>query len=176
MKTKKVSRERFFVLGILFSLLFIVLISRLAYLMIFNGYNYKLLASQQWSKTIEIAPKRGTILDRNGFELAISMNVYRVDADLNVLNKYLVDKKIPEEQAVEQLSKMLNVENKEVKKILDSKDSKGNPLQFVSLKRKVEKNVVDSIKALKYKGIIITSDPDFRDGPNPHTLNEESTD
>jgi stage V sporulation protein D (sporulation-specific penicillin-binding protein) len=155
---KKVGRKRIFVIGILFSLVFIALVSRLTYLMIFKGPNYKLLASQQWTKTIEVAPKRGAILDRNGFELALSMNVYRVDADLSVLTRYLVDKKIPAEQAIDQLSSMLNVENKVIKKILDSKDSKGNPLQFVSLQRKVGKKAVDSIKALKYNGIIISKD------------------
>jgi stage V sporulation protein D (sporulation-specific penicillin-binding protein) len=169
LKRKKVRRERIFALGILFSLVFIALVSRLAYLMIFNGSNYKLLASEQWTKTIGIAPKRGTILDRNGLELAISMNVYRVDLDLNVLKKYLIDKKIPEEQVVDQLSKMLNIENKEVKKILDSEDSKGNPLQFISLKRKVEKEAVDAIKTLKYNGIIISSDVE-REYPNDSFL------
>ena len=126
--------------------------------MAFNGSNYKMLALQQQTKSITIAPKRGAILDRNGLELASSMNVYRVDADLIVLKKYLVDKKIPEGQASEKLSKIFNVKNSEVEKILNTENSKGKPLQFVSLKRKVEKEVVDSIKALKYKGIIISSD------------------
>ena len=107
LKSKKVRRERIFVLGVLFSLLFSVLVGRLIYLMVIKSSNYKMLASQQWTKTIAIAPKRGSIVDRNGFELAQSMNVYRVDADLNVLKKYLVDKKISEEIAVDKLSKML---------------------------------------------------------------------
>ena len=52
----------------------------------------------------------------------------------------------------------MNVDNKQVKKILDSEDTKGKPLQFVSLKRKVQKGAVDSIKTLKYSGIIISTD------------------
>ncbi|MBU3110264.1 penicillin-binding transpeptidase domain-containing protein [Clostridium lacusfryxellense] len=158
MKSKKIRRERIFVLGLVFSLLFSVLVGRLIYLMVIKSSNYKTLASQQWTKTLAISPKRGAILDRNGFELAQSMNVYRVDADLSVLKKYLVDKKISEELAVDKLSKMLNVDNKQVKKILDSQDTKGKPLQFVSLKRKVQKGAVDSIKSLKYSGIIISTD------------------
>lgn len=158
LKSKKIRRERIFVLGVVFSLLFSVLVGRLIYLMVIKSSNYKTLASQQWTKTLAIAPKRGSIVDRNGFELAQSMNVYRVDADLNVLKKYLVDKKISEEIAVDKLSKMLNVDNKQVKKILDSQDTKGKPLQFVSLKRKVQKGAVDSIKTLKYSGIIISTD------------------
>lgn len=158
LKSKKVRRERIFVLGVSFSLLFSILVGRLFYLMIYKSSNYKILATQQWTKTLPIAPKRGAIVDRNGFQLAQSMNVYRVDVDLNVLKKYLVDKKISEQVAVDNLSKMLDLDNKQVKKILDSEDIKGKPLQFASLKRKVQKGAVDSIKALKYSGIIISTD------------------
>ncbi|MBU3175963.1 penicillin-binding protein 2 [Clostridium estertheticum] len=139
------------------------------YLMAVNGSKYKSLALEQQTKNIAVPPIRGAILDRNGQELALSMNIYRLDVDLNVLKKYLVDKKIPEEQADLQLSKILNIDKNKIKKILDDKDSKGNPLQFVSLKRKVEKKVVDKIKALKYSGIIISKDVE-RTYPNDNFL------
>jgi len=158
LKRKRPRGKRIFLVGIVFSLVLSVLVGRLIYLMVFNSTNYKMLALQQQTKTIGIASKRGDILDRNGLELTLSMNVYRVDADLIVLKKYLVDKKIPEGQASEKLSKILNVKNSEITKILNTENSKGSPLQFVSLERKVKKEAVDSIKALKYKGIIISSD------------------
>jgi stage V sporulation protein D (sporulation-specific penicillin-binding protein) len=158
LKTKEVKIKRILVIGVVFSFLFAALVSRLTYIMIVNGSNYKTLALEQGTKTIKIAPRRGAILDRSGLELAQSISVYRVDADLNVLKKYLIDEKISEGQAADQLSKILNVENKEIKKILDSEDSAGNPLQFVSFERGVEKNVVDAVKALKYNGVIISSD------------------
>ncbi|MBU3215453.1 penicillin-binding protein 2 [Clostridium estertheticum] len=141
----------------------------MVYLMAVNGSKYKSLALQQQTKNIAVPPIRGAILDRNGQELALSMNIYRLDVDLNVLKKYLVDKKIPEEQADLQLSKILNIDKSKIKEILDDKDSKGNPLQFVSLKRKVEKKVVDKIKALKYSGIIISKDVE-RTYPNDNFL------
>jgi stage V sporulation protein D (sporulation-specific penicillin-binding protein) len=160
LKTKKVKIKRILVIGIVLSLLFTALVSRLTYIMIINGSNYKSLALEQGTKTIKIAPRRGSVLDRSGLELAQSINVYRVDADLNVLKKYLIDEKISEGQAASKLSKILNVENKEIKKILDIQDREGNPLQFISLERGVEENVVDAVKALKYNGIIISSDVD----------------
>ena len=158
LKRKKVRSERLLVVGILFSIVFMALVGRMFYLMINNGSNYKRLALKQWTKTIKLAPKRGAILSKNGSELALSTEAYRVDVDLNVFKRYLEDKKIPEEQAVEQLSQKLNIKKIEVKKILDSKDSKGKLLQFAFLKRKVEKKVADSIKDLKYNGIIISRD------------------
>ena len=45
-----------------------------------------------------------------------------------------------------------------MEKIMNSTDAEGNPLQFVSLKRKVEKKVVDAVKALELKGIIVSDD------------------
>ena len=158
LKRKNIRRKRFFVVGLIFSLVFCALISRLVYIMAVNGSKYKSLELVQGTKNIEIPSIRGAILDRNGIQMALSMNIYRVDADLNVLKKYLVDKKIPKEDVEDKLSKILKVSNSEVKKILDTKDSKGNPLQFISVKRKVEKPAVDAIIALKYKGIIISKD------------------
>lgn len=151
------------------SIVFISLVGRLTYLTIIKGAEYKQLAIKQWTKTIKMAPKRGIILGRNGFELALNEDVYRVDVDLNVFKRYLRDEKIPEVKAAYQLSQILNIKSSVVKKILDSKDSKGKPLQFAFLKRKVEKNMIDIIKALKYDGIIISRDVD-RVYPNNNLL------
>lgn len=169
LKRKKMRGKRILIVAILFSLVFSALVGRLIYLMAFNGPKYKSLALEQQTKNIGVPPIRGAILDKNGQELALSMNIYRVDVDLNVLKKFLVDKKISQEQADSQLSKILNIDKGKVKKILDDKDGKGNPLQFVSLKRKVEKDAVDDIKALKYSGIIISKDVE-RIYPNDNFL------
>ncbi|WP_298847071.1 penicillin-binding protein 2 [uncultured Clostridium sp.] len=169
MKGKKVRGKRILIVALLFSLVFSALVGRMIYLMVVNGSKYKSLALEQQTKNIAVPPIRGAILDRNGQKLAISMNIYRLDVDLNVLKKYLVDKKIPEEEADLQLSKILNIDKSKVKKILDDKDSKGNPLQFVSLKRKVEQKIVDKIKTLRYSGIIISKDVE-RIYPNDNFL------
>lgn len=130
---------------------------------------YKQMATNQWKKTIEIAPKRGTIMDRNGLELAMSVQVYRVDADLMVLKNYLLEKKIPDEQAASGLSKALDMDKNKVEKILDSKDDEGKSLQFISLKRQVDTKAVDAVKALKYNGVIISRD-EVRIYPNGNFL------
>ncbi|WP_246577912.1 penicillin-binding transpeptidase domain-containing protein [Clostridium psychrophilum] len=158
MKREKPRGKRIFIVGIVFSVVFSALVGRLVFVMGLNSSNYKGLALQQQTKSIAIAPARGAIVDRNGLDLALSMNVYRVDADLIVLKKYLVDKKISEGQACEKLSKIFNIKSSDIEKILNTQNGKGKSLQFVSLKRKVEQGAVDSIKKLKYKGIIISND------------------
>ncbi|MGH4123685.1 MAG: peptidoglycan D,D-transpeptidase FtsI family protein [Clostridium sp.] len=158
LKRKKVRSKRILVIGTVFSIVFMALVSRLIYLMIINGESYKQLALKQWTKTIKTTPKRGVILSKNGSELASSADVYRVDVDLNVFKKYLGGKKITEKQAAYQLSQILNIKSSDVEKTLNSKDGKGKLLQFVLLKRKVEEEMVDTIKDLKYNGIIISRD------------------
>ncbi|MBW9145494.1 penicillin-binding protein 2 [Clostridium sp. CM027] len=171
MKRKRVRSKRIFFAGMLFSIAFMGLVSRMVYLMVINGSDYKQLALNNWTKTIKIAPQRGEILSRNGSKLALSADVYRVDVDLNVFKRYLEVKKIPEEQAIEQLSQKLDVKKSEFEKILDSKDGNGKLLKFVSLKRKVDKKGADAVKDLKYNGIIISNDVE-RMYPNDSVLSQ----
>lgn len=46
----------------------------------------------QWTSEVKIDAKRGRILDRNGNELAVSANVYRVDLDMNTLRSTMEEK------------------------------------------------------------------------------------
>jgi stage V sporulation protein D (sporulation-specific penicillin-binding protein) len=165
LKKKKRRNIRFFLMGTVFSLLLIALVGRLIYITGVKGAEYKKKAIGQWTRTIEIAPKRGTILDRNGSELAISVQVYRVDADLMAFKQYLADKKILEDQAASGVAKALDMDKEKVKNLLDSKDDKGKPLQFIALKRQVEKKAADAVKALKYYGLMVSQD-EIRVYPN----------
>jgi stage V sporulation protein D (sporulation-specific penicillin-binding protein) len=158
LKKRKLRNGRFLFICVVFLITFIGLCGRLMYIMSVKGAEYKQMAISQWKKTIDIAPKRGTILDRNGLELAISVRVYRIDADLKVLNKYFADKKILPDQGAYELAKALNMDKDKLKKLIDSKDDKGNPLEYISLRRQVEKPIVDAVNSLKYSGIIISQD------------------
>lgn len=147
------------VIALGFSVVFLGLIGRLIYLMGFEGnVDLKLRALQSHTKTIEIAPQRGTIVDRNGSELAISLKVFRIDADLKILKDYIKKKNLSEATVISDMATALEMDISELEKIMNSTDANGNPLQFVSIKRKVEKSVVDAVKALKLNGIIISDD------------------
>lgn len=56
--------------------------------MIFKGSEYARMAAEQWTSEVKIDAKRGRILDRNGKELAVSANVYRIDFDLNAIRTF----------------------------------------------------------------------------------------
>ncbi|NLP28803.1 MAG: stage V sporulation protein D [Clostridia bacterium] len=158
-KKKLIKKSRMLTVALGFSTVFIILIGRLIYLIGFEGgVDYKLMALKRQTKTIEIAPQRGTIVDRNGSELAISLKVFRIDADLKILKEHIKKKNLSEATVTSDLANALEMELSEMEKIMNSTDAEGNPLQFVSLKRKVEKKVVDAVKALELKGIIVSDD------------------
>lgn len=66
---------------------------RLGYLQIYKGDDLKKGALEQWTKSIDIKPKRGVIYDRHGSRLAVSVNAFTVWA-------YPADIKEPEETAL----------------------------------------------------------------------------
>ena len=71
---------------------FSLLIIRLSYIMIVKREEYSSRAEEQWTSEVRIDARRGRILDRNGEELAVSANVYRVDFDLNSIRQHLKKK------------------------------------------------------------------------------------
>lgn len=163
MKVRKTSRRNVnkgrlvFIFSVMF-LVFAVLISRLYYIMIVKGKDYRTLAVNQWTDNIEISPVRGRILDRNGRELAISNDVYRIDADLEVLLTSAESKERSINSIAQDLSKILSIDVKDISKKLESTNSSGQPLKFVSLKRKAEKSEADAVRELKLSGFIISQD------------------
>ena len=70
-------------------LIFMLLIVRLTYIMIYKSKDYKQLAQDQWNSQETVYAKRGNITDRNGSILATSIDVYRVDLDLNAIDSYI---------------------------------------------------------------------------------------
>lgn len=90
---KKSSRTRLKVALVLAALLVLALTIRLGYLQIYKGDELRRGALEQWTKSIDIKPKRGIIYDRRGNQLAISINAFTVWA-------YPSDIEKPEETAL----------------------------------------------------------------------------
>lgn len=162
----KISRKKrlkftYFFLVFIFLLLFI----RLFYLMVFTPEKIMQVAANQWTSDIVLEAKRGNILDRNGHELAISADVYRVDLDLLALKQTLKKPEMSEEEVqkayddlAEKLASILNISKEEVLKAFNKTLDNGLPASWAPLKRKVEKAQADKIKALKVFGILVSSD------------------
>lgn len=144
----------YFVLAFLFTGLF----GRLIYVMAFDADHLKQVAAVQWTSDVSVGAKRGNILDRNGHELAISADVYRIDFDLTTLRQTIKDKDVSPAKLASDLASILHIEEKAVLTALNRTLPNGLPASWAPVKRKVEKAEADKVKALKLFGILVSSD------------------
>jgi stage V sporulation protein D (sporulation-specific penicillin-binding protein) len=138
--------------------LFLGLASRLIYIMVFDTKKLRQVAAQQWTSEETLGAKRGNILDRNGNNLAVSADVYRVDFDLTSLRNTLKDKKIDNNKFAADLASILNLKAEDVTKALNKTLENGLPASWAPVKRRVEKSEADKVKALKLFGILVFPD------------------
>lgn len=138
-KSKDSFSSRIFVLTALFFVWSFLLVFRLVHLQLFQYAELSARAERQQSRAFEISPQRGTIYDRHGRELAISVNVDSI---------FAVPSAIPDKKkAAEQLSRVLNLKRQDLAAKL--KANRG----FTWVKRKVDYAEVARIKALDLPGI-----------------------
>lgn len=135
-----------------------LLLLRSSYIMIFKHEEYSKMAIDQWTSDVKISAKRGKILDRNGKELAVSGNVYRVDIDLKTVAKHNKDNNTTNESLAKDLAKALDMEETKVLKQLNYKLPSGAPAQSSILARRVEKEKADKVKDLDISGIMVSAD------------------
>lgn len=162
--------------------LFTILICRLTYIMTVKAPEYAGMAEEQWTSEVKIDAVRGKILDRNGKELAVSADVYRVDLDLKTLRNYLStslsnlsSKEIARRQNVgvpvptgdsgltindiaPVIAETLNMDKDEVLKKLDTRLESGKPADFATLIRRIDKEEADKVNELKIGGIVVSKD------------------
>lgn len=162
--------------------LFTILICRLTYIMTVKAPEYAGMAEEQWTSEVKIDAVRGKILDRNGKELAVSADVYRVDLDLKTLRNYLStslsklsSKEIARRQSLgipvptgdsgltindiaPVISEALNMDKDEVLKKMDTRLESGNPADSATLIRRIEKDEADKVKELKIDGVVVSKD------------------
>lgn len=162
-RDKVIIKRRMLVVFCMLLLLFFGLIGRLSYLMIINSQKYKSIATDQWTSDVKIEARRGKILDRNGNELAVSANVYRVDLDMNTLRNTKDQLKISDEELASKLSEAVGIEKQEVLKILSKTLPSGLPMGSATLARRIEKEKADKVINLqingkKVRGVIVSPD------------------
>lgn len=126
--------------------------------MIAQSPKLKEIAKAQWTNEVKISAKRGNIVDRNGVELAVSANVYRIDLDMNTLRETLKDKKLTNDDIAPKIASAIDMDVNEIKKILNKTLPSGLPLASASVKRRVDKEQADKIKDLKINGILVSAD------------------
>ena len=138
-KSKDSFSSRVFILSALFLIWFLLLAFRLVNLQVFQYTDLSARAKRQQSRSFEISPQRGTIYDRHGRELAISVTVDSV---------YAVPSEIPDKElAADQLAHALKLKRHDLFAKLTA--NRG----FAWLKRKIDYQEVARVKALELPGI-----------------------
>jgi len=131
--------------GALFILVFLIIAARACYLQIVQAPELQERADQQRQQVIMLAPQRGTIFDRNGEPLAVSLDAESLYADPARIKQ-------PREVA-KKLSKLLEMPTKDLEQLLSEKK------HFVWIKRKLDPDVFKKIRQLGIAGLQFVTEP-----------------
>lgn len=157
-RDKVIIRKRMIIAFGFFCFIFFMLLFRLTYIMILKSKDYYALAEEQWTSTVKIDARRGKILDRNGKELAISANVYRVDFDLNTIKQYLAKNNLSNDDIAPKIAQAMNMDISKVLKALNTRLPSGAPAGSANLARRIEKQEADKVRGLFISGVLVSPD------------------
>src|SRR6516162_8741301 len=137
--------KRLYILGAVLFLWVAAVLGRLVYLQIIKYEFFLNLASRQHGRTIDVDPPRGTIYDRNGAELAMSIDVDSI---------FAVPSEIPDQESTAQvLSKVLGTDPQELLAHLRAQKN------FTWVKRKVDAETSSRVRELNLRGIYFRKEP-----------------
>ncbi|HYV75512.1 MAG TPA: penicillin-binding protein [Candidatus Binatia bacterium] len=120
-------------------------LGRLVYLQVVKYRFFLNLASRQRGRVLDVDPRRGTIYDRNGTELAMSIDVDSV---------FAVPSEIPDQETTSQI--LANVLGLDAQELLLHLRSQKN---FAWVKRKVDAETGERVRALNLRGIYFRKEP-----------------
>ncbi|RYE91420.1 MAG: PASTA domain-containing protein, partial [Myxococcales bacterium] len=121
-----------------------LLVSSAYKLQVDDGGAWREMAEAQRQRRLHVVPKRGTVHDRNGVPMAVSIEVPSVSADAYELLRGTEAKQIPEvsKRIGAQLAKALGLDPTEVATKIATRR------RFVWLKRRVSADEVEAVRAL----------------------------
>jgi cell division protein FtsI (penicillin-binding protein 3) len=143
-RKKKWIRFRIYLVGIFFIAGLGIILARAYQLQILEQDRLKAIARCGYVGTIKLPPKRGTIYDREGNELALSVEVKSVYAHPNRIKE--------KGKTARKLSRVLNESRGNVQKILNRKSP------FVWIKRKIAPEQARQVESLGLEGVGVTTE------------------
>ena len=132
-------KVRIIFLSCLLSICFVLIVGRMFQLQVLEKEHLYKLAAQQHHVQIPLVPKRGTVCDSKGNELAVSIEVDSVYADAR--------KVVDVGKTVRELTSILQIDREELRQRLK------NHRSFEWIQRKISSKEVEQIKALHLPGI-----------------------
>ncbi|MBF0099289.1 MAG: penicillin-binding protein 2 [Desulfobacterales bacterium] len=132
-------KKRISVVGWIFSFVFWLIIARILYLQVINRAFLSEKASAQYEKSFVLCGKRGSILDTNQNDLAVSVQLVSIAGYPAMIDD--------PGMAANQLSGVLGLKKQDLLKTLKSTKS------FVWIKRQINPQEEKAVESLKLKGI-----------------------
>ncbi|MDO4430854.1 MAG: peptidoglycan glycosyltransferase FtsI [Lonepinella koalarum] len=128
------------------------LVARAAYVQVINAETYTDEADKRSLRTQEIQSVRGSILDRNGQFLSVSVPMYSITLDPKfILDENSLDK---DQERWKALADVLKMPYKDLVKIVEKKPKS----RFEYLVRQVEPQIADYTKQLKLPGVVLKNE------------------
>ncbi len=151
--SNKSKKNLILILGLIF-LCMLLLCLRLGWIQIVKGDELSDKAIQQQTRDTPVEAERGVIYDTNGNELAVSVTCYTIWARPTDIKsaETKAESKENVEKVSKSLSKILDIEYDEVKEMITKEQS------IVKIKKGVDKDTADKIRAKGFYGIEIAED------------------
>ncbi len=121
-----------------FAVIVAVLMVRLAFIQFVQGTELQKQAFVQQNRGRIISPIRGTIYDRNGKKLAISVQVATITCSPNDIKSK--SSKLTPDEVADGLAPLLSMDRNQIKQLITKKTD------YVTIKRKVDKETEDSVR------------------------------
>lgn len=138
-------KRRLLIFAAILSLWMTAVCCRLVQMQVLHYGDYVQRALRQQSRTITVEPRRGIIYDRNGSELAMSIDVESV---------FAVPSEIPDQESTASiLAKVLNLDPQEI--VARMKQSRN----FAWVARKVDAETSARVRTLGLRGIYFRNEP-----------------
>lgn len=134
------------------------IVGRVAYLQTKEAGSLQSAGADQWTRTYSLPAQRGTLFDRHGNELAMSVPA----ASISINPKLLVDGAV----VVQELDTLLDLSDEKVASLLSEVESKDRG--FVYVARQVDANAGDFIRSLGHAGVNV-DDESRREMPGGDT-------
>ncbi|MEX2104899.1 MAG: stage V sporulation protein D, partial [Bacilli bacterium] len=143
--TEKRIYNRTIFLGVGIALLFLLLIGRLFWIQSVEASKLHEKAYSVWNKSSPLEPKRGTIYDRNGKELANNAPAYTVAANPNQIDDPA--------NAAKEIAPLLSADVGKLIELFSKKDKVHVEVRPEGWK--VSKEIADKIEALELAGVFL---------------------
>jgi cell division protein FtsI (penicillin-binding protein 3) len=139
------TRIRIVACGVVLGALFLAIGKRAFNLQVGEADRLRAMAEEQYLREVELPPRRGRILDRNGAELASTADVDSI---------YCNPRRLPDpREAARRLSLVLGLDRVDLEKKLSQRRF------FAWVKRRVTPDEVAAVKAMHFPGVAFTREP-----------------